>query len=148
MRRYKMGSQLGSDQKYYISRCKDNHSIQLTITVVGDDEEHIKERRDLINDITKILDDIMKMFMPATKERPSLLIPCPFCSVLHVSLNDACSAKTMFCPFTDDDKPLPRDYYRDLLQSRLADVTNTTDIRKIVIYIGDWICKNLPSTHT
>ena len=59
--------------------------------MVGDDKEHIEERRGLIDDITKFLYDIMKVFMPATKERPSLLIPCPFCSVLHVSLDDACS---------------------------------------------------------
>ena len=131
MRRGKMGSQLGADQKYYISRCEEKQSIQLTITVVGDDEEHIKERTDLINDITKILDDIMKMFMPATKERPPLLIPCVFCSVLHISLDDACSGKTMFCPFTDDDQSLPQDHYRDLLQGQLVDVTNTA--RKIII---------------
>ena len=88
MRCGKMGSQLGADQKYYISRCEEKKSIQLTITVVGDDEEHIEERRDLINDITKILDDIMKVFMPATKGRPSLLIPCAFCPSLHIPLDN------------------------------------------------------------
>ena len=134
MRRGKMGSQLGADQKYYISRCEEKESIQLTITVVGDDEEHIEERRDLIKDITKILDDIMKVFMPATKERPSLLIPCVFCSVLHVSLDDACSGKTIFCPFAND-KSLPHGYYSDLVQGRLTDATTTVGkiIMKIII---------------
>ena len=126
MRHGKMGSQLGTDQKYYISQCEEKQSIQLTITVVGDDKEHIEERRGLIDNITKFLYDIMKVFMPATKERPSLLIPCAFCSVLHVSLDDACNGKNIFCPFTNDDKSLPHDYYRDLLQVRLADVTNKT----------------------
>jgi len=60
MRRGKMGSQLGNHQKYYISRCEHKKSIQLTITIKGNDEEDIKERRDLINDITKSLDNIMK----------------------------------------------------------------------------------------
>ena len=120
MRHGKMGSQLGADQKYYISRCEEKQSIQLTITVVGDDKEHIEERRNLINDITKLLDDIMKVFMPATKERPSLLIPCPFCPVLHVLLDDACSGKAIFCPYAHD-KSLPCGYYSSLLQGRLTD---------------------------
>ena len=124
MRHGKMGSQLGADQKYYISRCEEKKSIQLTITVVGVDEEHIEERRDLINDITKILDDIMKVFMPAIKERPSLLIPCAFCSVLHISLDYACSGKTIFCS-NPNDKPLPHGYYSDLVQGRLTDATTT-----------------------
>ena len=122
-----MGSQLGADQKYYISRCEEKQSIQLTITVAGDDEEHIKERRNLIGDITKLLDDIMKMFMPATKERPSLLIPCPFCPVLHIPLDDTCSGKAIICPKAND-KSLPCDYYSDLLQGRLMDITTSAGI--------------------
>ena len=120
MRHGKMGSQLGADQKYYISRCQEKRSIQLTITVVGNDKEHTEERRNLIDDVTKFLDDIMKVFMPATKERPSLLIPCPFCPVLHIPLDDASSGKTIFCPNAND-KPLRYGYYSDLLQSRLTD---------------------------
>ena len=117
-----MGSQLGADQKYYISRCEEKQSIQLTITVVGDDEEHIEERRSLIDDITELLDDIVKVFMPATKERPSLLIPCPLCPKLHIPLDIVCSSKVIFCP-NDDDKSLPRGYYSDLLQNRVPDVS-------------------------
>ena len=130
MRRGKIGSQLGSNQKYYISRCEEKQSIQLTITMVGVDEEHIEERSNLINDVEKSLDDIMKVFMPATKERPSLLIPCKFCAELHVSLDDACSGKTIFCPNAND-KPLPCGYYSDLLQGRLNDATTT--VGKIII---------------
>ena len=125
-----MGSQLGADQKYYISRCEEKRSIQLTITVVGSDEEHMEERRALIHDVTKLLDDIMKVFVPATKERPSLLIPCPFCPKLHIPLVDACSCKAICCP-NDDDEPLPCGYYSDLLQGELADATAITG--KIVV---------------
>ena len=117
-----MGSQLGNHQKYYISRCEEKKSIQLTITMVGDDKEQIKERRDLIDYISKSLDDIMKVFMPATKERPSLLIPCAFCEVLHIPLDIACSGKTIFCPNAKD-KSLPRGYYSELLQGRSAYAT-------------------------
>ena len=83
MRRGMVGLQLGAHQKYYINRCEEKQSIQLTITVVGDDEKHVQERRDLINDVTESLRNIMKMFMPGTK-RPSLLIPCTLCPKLHI----------------------------------------------------------------
>ena len=119
-----MGSQLGADQKYYISRCEEKQSIQLTITVVGDDKEHAEERRNLINCLTTLLDDIMNVFMPATKKRPSLLIPCPFCPILHIPLVDACSGKAIFCP-NDNDKSLPCGYYSDLLEGGLVDAANT-----------------------
>ena len=122
MRHGKMGSQLGADQKYYISRCEEKQSIQLTISVVGADEEHIEERRNLIDDVTKLLDDIMKMFMPATKKRPLLLIPCPFCPKLHIPIDDVCSGKAIFCPFAYD-KSLPCGYYSNLLQGRLTDTS-------------------------
>ena len=120
-----MGSQLGADQKYYISRCEEKRSIQLTITVVGDDEKHNEERRNLIDDVAQLLDDIMKVFMPAKKERPSLLIPCPFCPVLHILLDDICSGKNIFCPNVDD-KCLPCGYYSDLLKAALAVATVIT----------------------
>ena len=110
MRRGKLASQLGADQKYYISRCEEKQSIQLTITVVGDDKEHIKERRDLINDITKSLDDIMKVFMPAIKDRPSLLVPCKFCSVLHITLDMISSGNTIYCAIANDQR---LGYYSD-----------------------------------
>ena len=122
MRHGKMGSQLGVDQKYYINRCEEKQSIQLTISLVGDDEKHIEERKSLIDDITKLLDDIMKVFMPATKERPSLLIPCKFCPVLHIPLDGTFSGKAIFCP-KNDDELLPCGYYSDLLQVVLAEAT-------------------------
>ena len=140
MRRGKMGSQLGANQKYYISRCEDNQSIQLTITVVGDDEEHIKERRDLINDIIKLLDDIMRVYMPATKEKPLLLIPCELCRALHIHLDDVHSGKTIFCPNAND-QPLSDGYYSDLLQ----DVTTIAG-RIVVVnyhYIATYVYHNL-----
>ena len=133
MRRGKMGSQFGADQKYYISQCEEKQSIQLTITVMGDDEEHIEERRDLINGITKLLGDIMKVFMPVANI-PSLLIPCLFCSILHITLDDACSGKTIFCSNAND-KSLPHGYYSDLIQGRLTDATTTVGkiIMKVII---------------
>ena len=132
MRRGKMGSQLGADQKYYISRCEEKQSIQLTITVVGVDEEHIEERRDLINDIIKLLEDIMNVFTPVAKERPLVLIPCAFCPILHIPLDDACSGKAIFCPNAND-KPVPHGYYNDLLQGSSTDSAITAG-KTLVIY--------------
>ena len=115
MRRGKIGSQLGADQKYYISRCEEKQSIQLTITMVGTDEEHIEERRSLINDVENLLHEIMKLFMPATMEWPVLMVPCTLCPKLHILLEDVCNCKKIFCPNFDDNK-LPDDYYYELLQ--------------------------------
>ena len=112
-----MGLQLGSHQKYYISHCQEKKSIQLTITAVGNDVDSIQERRELISDVTKLLDDVMKVFMPAAK-RPVLYVPCPLCATLHVSLSDVCSGDTIFCPLSDD-TALPSGYYSDLLVGNL-----------------------------
>ena len=149
MRRGKMGSQLGAHQKYYISRCEKKQSIQLTITVVGDDKESVEERRSLINDVTEYLDDIMKVFMPATTKKPSLLIPCPFCPKLHILLDDSCSGKAVFCPNVDD-KALSHGYYNDLLQGELATtitgrvvITNYWLMSTLYIFVGVSIDKKL-----
>ena len=130
MRRGKVGLQLGANQKYYISLCEEKQSIQLTITIKGNDKKHVQERRDLINDVTKSLENIMKMFMPGTK-RPSLLIPCALCPILHIPFDDICSGKTIFCPFAGDES-LSHDYYSDLLPVGLADATTTSGKMMVV----------------
>jgi len=115
MRHGKLGLQLGANQKYYISRCEEKNSIQLTITMpVRDDVKSGEERKQLIDDISKLLDDIMKVFMPAVKKRPVLLVPCPNCSTLHITLQETCSGKAIFCSKADDIE-LPPGYYSDLL---------------------------------
>ena len=116
-----MGLQLGSHQKYYINHGEDKESIQLTITAVGDDIDSIREREELINDVTKLLDDVMKVFMPAAK-RPILFVPCPLCSTLHVSLNDVHSGDTIFCPLSND-TALPAGYYSDLSTKKLSEMS-------------------------
>ena len=126
-----MGSQLGADQKYYISRCAKKQSIQLTISMVGTDETHVEERKNLIDDIKNFLHDIMEVFMSATTERPILRIPCPFCCKLHILLDQASSGKAIFCS-NNKDKRLPQGYYSELLQGRIADTTNTTGSHKLL----------------
>ena len=126
MRRGKIGSQLGTDQKYYVSQCEEKKSIQLTITVVGDDKEHINERRNLIEDVKKYLKEIMGMIMPASDDSPLLLIPCELCSPqhrLHVSLDDVRSGKAIYCPHKGD-KRLSCGYYGDLWGTELTGATN------------------------
>ena len=113
-----MGLQLGSHQKYYISHCEEQKSIQLTISVKGDDIDSIQARRELITDVTKLLDDVMKVFMPAAK-RPIPYVPCPLCPTLHVSLSDVCSGDTIFCPLSDD-TALPTGYYSDISAGDLS----------------------------
>lgn len=118
MRHGKIGLQLGFHQKYYISRCDEKQSIQLTITVAGDDIKCIHERSELIENVTKMLNSIMKVFMPAAK-RPVLFIPCPLCSTLHITLKQLYEGYTMFCPLSGDDSVL-HGYYSDLLPNTLT----------------------------
>ena len=110
MRHGKVGLQLGRHQKYYISRCEEKQSIQLTITVVGDDK---RERREPIDDVTQLLDDIMKVFMPEVK-KPTLMVPCPLCPILHITLSEVSSGNTIFCALSGD-ASLPSGYYGDLV---------------------------------
>ena len=105
-----MGLQLGRHQKYYISRCEEKQSIQLTITVVGDDK---RERRELIDDVTQLLDDIMKVFMSEVK-KPTLMVPCPLCPILHITLSEVSTGDTIFCALSGD-APLHSSYYGDLI---------------------------------
>ena len=128
MRHGKVGLQLGRHQKYYISRCEEKQSIQLTITVVGDDMTSVVERRELIDDVTQLLDDIMKVFMPEVK-KPTLLVPCPFCSILHITLSEVSTGDTIFCPGVSGDTSLPFGYYSDLSPSESDDLTLITGKR-------------------
>ena len=113
MRHGKVGLQLGRHQKYYISRCEEKESIQLTISVEGDDMRSVRERRELIDDVTRLLDDIMKVFMPEVK-KPMLMVPCPLCPILHITLSEVSTGDTIFCPRFGD-AALPSGYYGDLL---------------------------------
>ena len=113
MRHGKVGMQLGACQKYYISRCEEKQSIQLTITVGGSGWSCIQERSELIDNVYKFLIDIMKVFMPAAK-KPSLFVPCPWCSILHITLKQIYDGGCIFCPLSDDDSELCN-YYSDLL---------------------------------
>ena len=113
MRHGKVGLQLGANQKYYISRCTENQSIQLTITVSQKGIKCVQERSALIDDVTDLLYGIMKVFMPTVK-RPVLFIPCAICSVLHITLKHVRDGNTVYCPSSTDDSPL-YNYYSDLL---------------------------------
>jgi len=110
-----VGLRLGAHQIYYISHCEEKGSIQLTITMPeNDDLISAQERRELINDITKLLDDILKEFLPTMKKHPIRLVPCPHCPILHVTLNDISTGNSIFCA-TSNDTRLPYNYYDDLL---------------------------------
>ena len=113
MRHGKVGLQLGAHQKYYISRSEEKQSIQLTITVSKKDTKCMQERSRLINDVAKMLDDIMKVFMPAAR-KPTLFVHCTMCDVLHITLQQVCDGVTVHCPSSKDDTPL-HNYYSDLL---------------------------------
>ena len=114
-----MGLQLGRHQKYYISRCEEKQSIQLTITVKGDDRRSVEERSELIDDVTQLLNDIIKVFMKEVK-KPVLMVPCKFCPILHITLTEVSTGHTIFCTQTGD-KELPSSYYGYLIPSGSGD---------------------------
>ena len=122
MRHGKVGLQLGRHQKYYISRCEEKQSIQLTITVKGDDMRSARERRELIDDVTQLLDDIMKVFMREVK-KPTLMVPCPFCPTLHITLSEVPTGDTIYCPQSSGDAETPQGYYGDLTPLASGDTT-------------------------
>jgi len=116
-----VGLRLGAHQIYYISHCEEKGSIQLTITLPeSDDLSSVQERRELINDITKSLNDILKEFLPTVQKRPIRFVPCPHCPMLHVTLSDISTGNSIFCA-TSNDTRLPDNYYDDLLD--LASIT-------------------------
>ena len=84
--------------------------------MVGDDD---RERRELIDDMTQLLGDIMRVFMPEVK-KPTLVVPCPLCPILHITLSEVSTGDTIFCPQSCD-APLPSGYYGDLTISKLDD---------------------------
>ena len=118
-----MGLQLGRHQKYYISRCEEKQSIQLTITVVGEDTTSVKERRKLIDDVTHLLHDITKIFLPEVK-KPTLMVPCLLCPILHITLSDVYTGDTIFCARSGDSS-LPAGYYSELVLSKSTYCTLT-----------------------
>ena len=122
MRHGKIGLQLGRHQKYYISRCQEKKSIQLTITVSRNDAKCVKKRAELIVHVAKVLTDIMKVFMPAAK-RPVLFVPCPLCPIIHITVKQVYEGYTVFCPSSGDDS-IPPGYYSDLLPTPLTGETN------------------------
>ena len=131
LRQGKVGLQLGSHQKYYISQCEEKHSIRLTITVVGDDVTSVRERRELIDDVTELLDDIMKVFLPAAKT-PTPFVPCSYCPKLHIPLSEVRSGNTIFCPVCNDAE-LAGGYYGELVGSGDHHHINKHDITIVIV---------------
>ena len=133
MRHGKIGLQLGAHQKYYISRSTEKQSIQLTITVSKNNAKCMQERSALINDVTEMLGNIMKLFMP-TARKPTLFVKCTMCDVLHITLQQIQDGVTVYCPSSTDDTPL-HDYYSDLLSAAGEKFTNYNYLNFFVTYV-------------
>ena len=70
------------------------------------------ERMELIDDVTQLLDDIMKVLMREVK-KPTQMVPCPLCPILHITLSEVSTGDTIFCPRSGDAE-LPLGYHGDL----------------------------------
>jgi len=106
---------LGRDQLYYVSLCKDHHSIRLAITPDEDGiitSQGLQERWKMIEEFNVKLIEIVKAFMPAS-DLPQRFIPCSLCPNLHLKLdNIRVDDKQLYC----FNGKLPKDYYSDLRQ--------------------------------
>ena len=78
----------------------------------------MQDRAELIDNIVRLLNDIMKVFMPATR-RPVLFVPCPLCPTLHITLKQLYAGDIIFCPLSGDD-PVLHNYYSNLLPNALT----------------------------
>ena len=106
---------LGHDQLYYVSLCKEHHSIRLAVTPDDDGivtPQGCQERWKLIEEFNAKLTEIVEAFMRAS-DLPQRYVSCSLCPNLHLKLDD----------IRADDKPLhcingklPKDYYSDLRQ--------------------------------
>ena len=124
---------MGAHQVYYISQCEEKGSIQLTITMPEtDDSTRAQERRELIDDITRLLDDILDELTPTAKKCPERFVPCPYCPTIHVTLSDISRNNDIFCAHANDTR-LPNNYYYDLLPD--SPTTSTSEKIALTIFI-------------
>ena len=82
----------------------------------------VRQRRELIDDVTQLLKEIMMVFMREVKKL-TLMVPCPLCPILHITLSEVTTGDTIFCPRSDDDHKLSLGYYGDLTPSGSGDPT-------------------------
>ena len=77
-----MRLKLRNHLNYYINLSEDKHDVQLLITSMGTSEKiGFQEATELINDVNNLLDNIMRMYMPAAKRpMPTPFIPYPLCT--------------------------------------------------------------------
>ena len=75
----KVRLKLRNHLNYYINLSEDKHDVQLLITSIGTAEGiSFQEMAELIIDINNLLDNIMRIYMPAAKRpTPTPFIPYP-----------------------------------------------------------------------
>ena len=78
---------------------------------------------------------VTKVFMPEVK-KPTLMVSCPLCPILHITLSKVSTGDTIFCPQSDD-VPLPSGYYGDLSLSGPI---------HLIVYLKQLILLSLPTT--
>ena len=75
----------------------------------------------------KMMDDIMKLFMPTVSERAAILFHCPLCTTLHITMDEVCSGSTIYCAKSSSDDAVPPEFYCNLLpKGNLTFVTSSS----------------------
>ena len=73
----------------------------------------------MVDNITEMLDNIMKLFMPAVRSRPTVLLPCPLCPTLHITQDQVYNGNTIYCANASDDVDVvPPEYYRNFISTK------------------------------
>ena len=103
---------LSRGQKYCISFCEENHSLQLSFVFLPGGGHLAVHRKDLLEHFQSNLEVIMEDFMNATS-KPVAYIPCCFCSQLHVELQLLIEGEQQHCLETM--QPIPQQHYCDLV---------------------------------
>ena len=103
---------LSRGQNYCISLCEEKYSIQLSFVLLPGGGHLAEHRVELLQYFQSKLEVIINDFMSATS-KPIAYIPCYYCSKLHMELQLLFKEEQQYCP--KNMKPIPEEYYRDLV---------------------------------
>ena len=112
---------LGRDQYYCINICEEKYSLQVSFMLLPGGRHCADQRIDLLKYFEFKLEMVMEDFMKASA-KPVAYIPCCFCEELHVEFQLLLEGKQQHCASVE--KPLPDEYYCDLITNKGTYVCN------------------------
>ena len=114
---------LGRDQYYCLNICEEKYSLQLSFMLLPGGRHSADQRIEFLKYFESKLELVMKDFMKASS-KPVACIPCCYCEDLHVELQPLLEREQQHCAIVE--KPLPDDYYCDLITNKGVFIINYT----------------------